>query len=301
MKKVGVIGLGNMGRPIARNIAQGGFEVTAYDLNPAAAEALTKYGAKAVGRPADVALGADLVITVLPDGPDVEGAVLGEEGVFTAAREGMVLADLSTVHPKVSLRLAEEGKKRGIGVLDAAMARSVPQAETGELVLMVGGSADDLAAARPVFDKIATDIHHCGPNGAGSTMKLVNNLLGGVAMAASCEALVLGLKAGLKPETMLDVLATTGGNNATLETLVRPKVLTRNFDPPSFALNLQYKDARLALELASDVGAALPIGALVQQLRTIVRARGHGNWDTAAIATVFEEMASAELRSSLNP
>ena len=298
MKRVGVIGLGNMGRPIARNIAGGGFQVTVYDLNRAAVEGLVAQGARAAERPADVAMGADLVITVLPDGPDVRAAMLGEDGVYTAAREGMVHADLSTVHPNVSRALAEEGRKRGVRVLDAAMARSVPQAESGELVLMVGGAAEDLAACRPVFDTIATDIHHCGPNGTGSTMKLVNNLLGGVAMAASCEALVLGIKAGLAPETMLAVLATTGGNNATLESLVRPKVLARNFEPPSFALNLQYKDARLALDLASDVGAALPIGALVQQLRSSVRARGRGTWDTAAIATVFEELAGAELKAT---
>jgi len=298
MKKVGVIGLGNMGRPIARNIARGGFEVAVYDINRAAVEALVAQGATAAERPVDVAMGADLVITVLPDGPDVEQAALGEEGFYAAAREGMVHADLSTVHPSVSRKLAEAGGKRGVRVLDAAMARSVPQAESGELVLMVGGAAEDLEACRPVFEKIATDIHHCGPNGTGSTMKLVNNLLGGVTMAASCEALVLGMKAGLAPETMLAVLATTGGNNATLESLVRPKVLARNFDPPSFALNLQYKDARLAIDLASDVGAALPIGALVQQLRSSARAKGRGTWDTAAIATIFEELAGAELRAT---
>jgi 3-hydroxyisobutyrate dehydrogenase-like beta-hydroxyacid dehydrogenase len=298
VKSIGVIGLGNMGRPIARNILKGGFEVAVYDLNQAAVQSLVEQGARAASRPADVAMGADLVLTILPDGPDVEQTVLGENGVFTSAREGMVLADLSTVNPAVSRRLADEGRKRNLKVLDAAMARSVEQAERGELVLMVGGTQEDLDACRPVFDQIATDIHFCGPNGTGATMKLINNLLGGVAMAASCEALLLGVKAGLAPETMLAVLGTTGGNNATLESLVRPKVLARNFEPPSFALNLQYKDARLALDLAAEVGATLPIGALVQQLRSVARARGRGGWDTAAIATVFEELDGAELRGS---
>src|SRR5215210_9328366 len=121
MKKVGVIGLGNMGRPIARNIAKGGFEVAVYDINRAAVEALVAQGATAAERPADVAMGADLVITVLPDGPDVLGAMLGEEGVYHAAREGMIHADFSTVHPKVSRELAEAGRTRGIRVLDTAM------------------------------------------------------------------------------------------------------------------------------------------------------------------------------------
>jgi 4-hydroxybutyrate dehydrogenase/sulfolactaldehyde 3-reductase len=297
MRRVGVIGLGNMGRPIAANILKGGFEVAVFDLNPAAVERLTSAGATAASRPAAVAMGADLVISVLPDGPDVERAALGEDGVFAAAREGMIFADFSTVHPKVSRHLAEEGRKRGIRVLDCAMGRSVPQAEAGTLILMVGGDAADLEACRPVFDKVASTIHHCGPNGAGAAMKLVNNLLAGVLVAASAEALLLGIKAGLSVETMLAVLATTNANNGTLEAAIRTKVLERAFEPPMFAMNLQHKDARLALELAGDVQMPLPIGATVQQLRESARAKGRGNWDASAIATILEELAGAELRA----
>ncbi len=298
VKKVGVIGLGNMGRPIARNIARGGFEVSAFDLNRTAAESLVEHGATVADRPVDVAMGADLVITVLPDGPDVLQAALGEDGLYSAAREGMVHADFSTVHPDVSRTLAEEGRKRGVRVLDAAMARTPVEAETGELVLMVGGDKADLDACMPVFGKIATDIHHCGPNGTGATMKLVNNLLGGVIVAANCEAMLLGVKAGLSPETMMQVLTTTGANNNMLRGPIPGKVLARNFEPPSFALNLQYKDARLALDLAADAGAALPIGALVQQIRSVARSKGRGGWDTAAIATVFEELDGVELKAT---
>ncbi len=298
MKTVGVIGLGNMGRPIARNIAQGGFEVAVYDINRAAVDALVQHGARAAERPADVAMGADLVITVLPDGPDVLGAALGEEGFYASAREGMVHADFSTVHPDVSRKLAAEAEQRGIRVLDSAMARSVAEAETGTLVLMVGGAKEDLEACRPVFAKVATDIHHCGPNGTGATMKLVNNMLGGVIAAVCAESLLLGIKAGLSPAVMMQVLSTTGANSAMLQGVVRNKMLTGAYQPPSFALNLQHKDARLALDLASDVGAALPIGALVQQIRAVARAKGRGTWDTASIATVFEELDSATLRPS---
>jgi 4-hydroxybutyrate dehydrogenase / sulfolactaldehyde 3-reductase len=296
MQKVGVIGLGTMGRPIARNIRRAGFDLAVYDLDAAAVRSLVDEGATAAARPADVAMGADLVISVLPDGPDVLGAMLGEEGVYHAAREGMVHADFSTVHPKVSLKLHEEAQARGIRVLDAAMARSVREAEAGTLVLMVGGAKEDLDACMPVFSKVATDIHHCGPNGTGSTMKLVNNLLGGVAAAASMEALLIGQKAGLAPETMLKVLATTGGNNAMLHGAIATKVLTGEYRTPAFALDLQYKDARLAMELAQDVGAPVLIGALVQQLRAVAKSKGLGRWDTTAIATVFEQLAGAELR-----
>jgi 3-hydroxyisobutyrate dehydrogenase-like beta-hydroxyacid dehydrogenase len=295
MKKVGVIGLGNMGRPIARNIVQAGFEVAVFDINEAAVRTLVGHGATGVERPADVAMGADLVITVLPDGPDVERVALGEDGVFTSGREGMIHADFSTVHPNVSRTLAAEGKKRGIRVLDAAMARSVAEAEKGELVLMVGGDGADLDACRPVFEKIATDIHHCGPNGTGSTMKLVNNMLGGVIAAVCAESLLLGVKAGLSTDVMMQVLSTTGANSAMLQGVVKNKMLTGAYEPPSFALNLQYKDARLALDLASDVGASLPVGALVQQLRSVARSKGRGTWDTASIATVFEELDGARL------
>jgi len=298
MRSVGVIGLGNMGRPIARNILRAGYAVAVYDLNPDAVRSLVDEGAVAAERPADVALGADLVITVLPDGPDVLAAMLGEEGVYHAAREGMIHADFSTVHPNVSRTLAEEGRKRGVRVLDTAMTRSVPQAEAGTLGLLVGGAAEDLEACRPVFEKVASTIHHCGPNGAGATMKLVNNMLAGTVAAASVEAMLLGVKAGLTPELMLSVLATTAANNGSLEPTIRGKVMQRAIETPVFALDLQYKDIRLALELGADVGAALPISAVIQQLRGSVRARGRGGWDSSAIATVFEELDGAELRAT---
>jgi 2-hydroxymethylglutarate dehydrogenase len=301
VQKVGVIGLGTMGRPIARNIRQAGFDVTVYDLNPQAVEYLVGFGATAAERPSDVAMGADIVISVLPDGPDVLQTMLGEEGVYYAARDGMIHADFSTVHPKVSLQLFEEGKKRGVHVLDSAMARSQAEAESGTLVLMIGGEKADVDAAMPVLSKVATDIHHCGPNGTGATMELVNNLLGGVIAAANAESLLLGVKAGLSPEVMYQVLSTTGGNSAMLHGMIKNKVLQRNFEPPSFALDLQYKDARLALELAGDVGAALPIGGLVQQLRASARGKGKGRWDTAAIATVWEELDGAILKASDAP
>ncbi|MDP8921866.1 MAG: NAD(P)-dependent oxidoreductase [Chloroflexota bacterium] len=297
MKKVGVIGLGNMGRPIARNIAKGGFEVAVYDINQQAVQSLVEQGATVAQRPADVAMGADLVITVLPDGPDVLNAMLGEEGVYHAAKQGMVHADFSTVHPKVSLQLHEEARSRGIRVLDAAMARSVAEAEVGTLVLMVGGAKEDLGACMPVFSKVATNIHHCGQKYKKKTKKLVNNLLGGVAAAASIEALLIGQKAGLSPEIMLQVLATTGGNNAMLHGAIKNKVLTGGYETPAFALDLQHKDARLAMELAADVGAPVLIGALVQQIRQVAKSRGLGRWDTTAIATVYEELAGTELRN----
>jgi 3-hydroxyisobutyrate dehydrogenase-like beta-hydroxyacid dehydrogenase len=298
MRKVGIIGLGNMGGPIARNIVRGGFEVTAYDLSQDAVQRLVDAGASAAARPADVALGADLVITVLPDGPDVLQAMLGEEGVYHAARPGMIHADFSTVHPKVSLSLAEEGHKRGVRVLDTAMTRSVPQAEAGTLGLLVGGDPNDLEACRPVFEKVASTIHYCGPNGSGATMKLVNNMLAGTIAAATVEALLLGVKAGLTPELMLSVLETTAANNGSLEPTVRRKILKRAIEQPIFALNLQYKDVRLALELGADVGAALPISAVVQQLRGVARAKGRGGWDSSAITTVFEELDGVELKAA---
>src|SRR5215216_4923458 len=232
VRRVGIIGLGNMGRPIARNVLRGGYEVAVYDLHPAAVQSLVGDGAVAASRPADVALGADLIISVLPDGPDVLGVMLGEEGVYHAAREGLIHADFSTVHPKVSRELAEAGRRRGIRVLDTAMTRSVPQAEAGTLGLLVGGAPEDLEACRPVLEKVASTIHYCGPNGAGATMKLVNNLLAGTVGAATIEALLLGVKAGLTPELMLSVLETTAANNGSLTGLIRGRVLKRDLEVP---------------------------------------------------------------------
>jgi 3-hydroxyisobutyrate dehydrogenase-like beta-hydroxyacid dehydrogenase len=298
VRRVAIIGLGNMGRPIARNVLRGGYEVAVYDSNPAAVQRLVEDGAVAAARPADLALGADLVISVLPDGPDVLGVMLGEEGVYDAAPEGLIHADFSTVYPKVSRELAQAGRWRGIRVLDTAMTRSVPQAEAGTLGLLVGGAPEDLGACRPVLETVASTIHYCEPNGDGATMKLVNNLLAGTIGAATIEALLLGVKAGLTPELMLAVFATTAANNGTLEPLIRGRVLKREIESPVFSLNLQHKDARLAQELASDVEAALPVSAVVQQLRAAVRAKGRGAWDSSAIVTVFEELDDAELRAT---
>ena len=287
-----------MGQPIARNILRGGFEVVVYDLNPAAVQRLVDERATAAARPADVATGADLVVSVLPDGPDVLQSMLSEEGVYHAAPERMVHADFSTVHPDVSRQLAEAGRTRGIRVLDAAMTRSMAHAEAGQLGLLVGGTVEDLEACRPVFEKVASTIHHCGPNGAGATMKLVNNLLAGTVAAATIEALLLGVKAGLTPELMLSVLETTAANNGSLSGLIRGRVLQRKLETPSFALNLQHKDVRLAQELAADVGAILSLSTIVQQLRTAARAQGRGGWDSSAIVTVFEELDHMERRAT---
>jgi len=298
VKQIGVIGLGNMGSRIARRILQSGrYDVAVYDIDPAAMERLVADGARACSRPSEVAMNADLVITVVPDGPDVEGVVLGEDGVFSAAREGMLYADFSTVHPKVSLHLAEEGSKRGVRVLDACMMRSVPQAEQGTLGLMVGGAADDLEACRPVFETLAIDIVHCGPNGAGAAMKVVNNMLAGVVMAATLEAMVLGAKAGISTDTMLEVFGLSNAKNGSIDATIKPTVLTRAFQPAHFALDLLHKDTRLALELANEVGAAVPVAAVVQQLRSAARAKGRGRWDSAAIATIYEELADIELHA----
>lgn len=298
MKRIGVIGLGNMGRPIARRIMGAGlYEVAVYDVDPAAVQALVAEGAIGCARPADVAMGADLVITVVPDGPDVEKVTLGEDGIYHAAREGMIHADFSTVHPKVSTYISGEGKKRGVRVLDACMMRSVPQAQAGTLGLMVGGAAEDLEACRPVFERIAVDIVHCGPNGAGAAMKVVNNMLAGVIMASTIEAMVLGAKAGVPIDVMLTVFGLSNAKNGSLDAAIKPTVLTRAFQPAHFALDLLHKDTRLALELANEVGAAVPVAAVVQQLRSAARAKGRGRWDAAAIATIFEELADIELRA----
>ena len=171
------------------------------------------------------------------------------------------------------------------------------EAEAGTLGLMVGGAADDLEACRPVFETLAIDIVHCGPNGAGAAMKGVNNMLAGVVMAATLEAMVLGAKAGISTDTMLEVFGLSNAKNGSIDATIKPTVLTRAFQPAHFALDLLHKDTRLALELANEVGAAVPVAAVVQQLRSAARAKGRGRWDSAAIATIYEELADIELHA----
>ena len=291
---VGLIGLGLMGHGIGKNLLNKGFALTVYDVAPAAVARLVALGATAAESPRGVAERAALVITVLPDGPQVEQTVLGPGGILAGARPGLVVIDCSTIDPAVTKQVGERLFAAGCGLVDAGMARSSQEAEEGRLLFMVGGRPEDLEKARPLLEATGTDIYYCGGPAAGITMKVINNLLNNTIMAADAEALVLGRKAGLDIEVMLNLLTHTASDNPHLHGLVPQQMLTGDFTP-GFKASMAHKDFRLAQNLAARLG--VPLFTLGQSLNlfSLVLARGFGDRSHSIVGKVLAELAGVKL------
>ena len=256
---VGFIGLGTMGAPMARNVLKGGHRLTVFDLNPAPMTALAAEGAAAAASPKAVAAASEIVITMLPDGPDVELAALGPGGIVEGIAAGAVYIDMSTIDPAVTRKVGAAMEKKGVAMIDSPVGKTAEFAVAGKLTLMVGGPAEVVARCRPVLDCMGTDFFHCGALGAGEAMKLVNNLLATVLLEASAEALVAGVKSGLTLETMLSVMKTTMAWNNQMAMAMQKRPLLGDFQP-GFMLKLAHKDCRLALQMYDSLGVSANAG-----------------------------------------
>jgi 4-hydroxybutyrate dehydrogenase/sulfolactaldehyde 3-reductase len=289
---VGVVGLGAMGGPMAsRLLDPGGFPVVACDRVPAQAVAVAARGAVVVATPAAVAAASDVVLTILPDDAAVVDAITGPGGVLERLDGGTVI-EMSTIDPGTSRRLHADVQAAGGRMLDAAMGRTSAHAERGELSLMVGGDADLLETWRPVLEPLATTITHCGPAGAGSTMKLVNNLLTTTIVAANAEALTLAERAGLSRDVVLRVLLAGAAANTHLAVTYQEKALAGDLSP-GFATRLAAKDLGLALGLATRSGVPVPVGAAAAQQMTLALARGHADDDFTSVLEALREVSAA--------
>ena len=288
---VGVVGLGAMGGPMtARLLDPGGFPVVACDRVAERADDAARHGAVTAATPAAVAAASDVVITMLPDDAAVVDAVTGPDGVLEAL-EGGTLIEMSTIDPATSRRLHEQVRDAGGRMLDAAVGRTSAHAVRGELSLMVGGDADLLEAWRPVLEPMATTITHCGPAGAGSTMKLVNNLLTTTIVAANAEALTLAERAGLPQDVVLRVLLAGAAANTHLAVTYQEKALAGDLTP-GFATRLAAKDLGLALGLATRSGVPVPVGAAAAQQMTLALARGHADDDFTSVLAALREVSA---------
>jgi len=286
---VGVVGLGAMGGPMAARLLEpGGFGVVACDRLPERVEAVVGRGATSAPTPAAVAAAADVVITMLPDDAAVVEAVTGADGVLEGLAGG-TLIEMSTIDPATSRRLHAEVAAAGGRMLDAAVGRTSAHAVRGELSLMVGGDADELEACRHVLEPMATTITHCGPAGAGTTMKLVNNLLTTTIVAANAEALTLAERAGLPRDVVLRVLLAGAAANTHLAVTYQEKALADDLSP-GFATRLASKDLGLALGLATRSGVPVPVGAAAAQLMTLALARGHADHDFTSVLAALREV-----------
>jgi 2-hydroxy-3-oxopropionate reductase len=283
---IGFIGLGVMGAPMAENLVKAGFDVIGHTRRPGGADRLIAAGGRGSTSLAEVAAGADVVITMLPDSPDV-GAVVPE--VLEHARPGVLLIDMSTISPQVARTLAAAAAGRGGRMLDAPVSGGEQGAIEGNLSIMVGGAAADVEAAGPVLDAVGTTVVHVGPAGAGQLVKAANQLVVAGTIELIAEAVVLLEASGVDPAAGLRVLSGGLAGSRVLE--VRgPNMLAHDFRP-GFAIDLHHKDLGIALAAARDAGAVVPLGAVVAQLMAALRAQGDGGLDHTALLRGVERLS----------
>ncbi|MEV6643973.1 2-hydroxy-3-oxopropionate reductase [Amycolatopsis sp. NPDC051371] len=287
--KLGFIGLGVMGAPMAAHLVAAGHEVSGYDVTPAAGEKLEAAGGRAATGVADAVAGADVVVTMLPNHPQVEEVVLAAGGVLEAADPGTLLIDMSTIRPETSIAVAEAARDKKIRVLDAPVSGGQAGAEQASLSIMVGGSEEDFEAAKPVFDALGKTVVHVGPHGAGQVVKAANQLVVGGIYGLVAEAIVLLEASGVDALTGLDVLAGGLAGSRILE-LKRKSMVERQF-APGFRIDLHHKDMGIALAAARQADVALPLTGLVAQLIAAGRAMGHGSLDHSALLKVVEQLS----------
>jgi len=293
-RRVGLIGLGIMGQPMACNLLRAGFELMVATRTPgkaasfAAAQSSRGLISAAEG-PAEVAAASDVIIIMVTDTPDVEAIAQGEQGVLAKAQPGTIIIDMSTISPDATRRLAIEASKRGLYWLDAPVSGGEKGAIEGTLTIMVGGEVEALERARPVLEAMGRRVTHFGPAGNGQAAKLCNQILVAGNILAVAEALTFGTKCGLDLPTLHQALTGGAANSWALEVLGK-KIIDRDFKP-AFMVRLQQKDLRLVLDAAYNNHTPLPTAALAQQLFLTLQAEGHGEEGTQALARVFERMA----------
>ncbi len=293
-EKIAFVGLGIMGKPMAKNLMKAGYELYVYDLFPDPVAELEKEGAKGCKSAAEASSNTNITITMVQDGPQAESAILGENGVSDGASEGHLVVDMSSIAPGVSQRIGAGCKEKGINFLDAPVSGGEPFAISGELAIMVGGSADDFEQAKPLFDILGKSAILCGKHGAGQVTKLANQICVGANIHALAEALALAAKSGVNPETVYKAIQ-GGLAGSNVINAKAPMMVDRNFEP-GFRIELHYKDINNAMEAARDLNIPLQVTANLQQVLTSLVTKGEGKSDHSAIAKHVEDLAGVEIK-----
>jgi 3-hydroxyisobutyrate dehydrogenase len=290
---VGFIGLGNMGRPMALNLVKHGFPLVVHDIDPAKLEPLRARGAAVAESPERVAAAADRTISMVETTTQAEAVVAGEHGIIRSAASGHIVISMSTIDPFVARRLADALAARGVAMLDAPVSGGTERAESGELSIIVGGAAETFEASRDLFKAMGTKIFHVGGLGQGLAMKLVNNMLVQVNTVAVAEALVMGVKAGLDPRTIYEVVRVSTGTSSAFERRV-PRILARDFSPTG-TVDISFKDQELETAFAKQLGVPVFLANVSQQVYQMARAAGLGKQDGTAIIQVLERLAGVRV------
>lgn len=294
--RIGFIGLGIMGRPMSKHLLHKGFPLVVHNRSQGAVDELVGLGAERAASPREVAERCDVIVTMLPNSPDVESVVMGKDGVMEAARPGQLLIDMSTINPIVSRKIGDTLATIGAAMLDAPVSGGERGAIDATLSIMVGGAASDFERAQPIFETLGKTITHLGPLGAGGFTKLANQIIVAINLSALGEALTFGTKAGVDPEKMFRALAGGLAGSRCLDQK-QEKILNGDF-APGFKIDLHYKDLNLIGEAARSVGTPVPIAALVEQLFCALRVRGRGGLDHSGVVTLYEDLAGVQVRRS---
>jgi 2-hydroxy-3-oxopropionate reductase len=289
MTAVAFVGLGIMGAPMARNLIAAGHEVIGVNRSRPAVDRLVEAGGRAAGGVAEAVAGADVVITMLPDSPDVEAVALGQDGIYANAKPGTLHVDCSTIRPDVAVRLAAEGSARRLAVVDAPVSGGEAGAVEGSLSIMVGGAEADVERARPLLAAMGTTIVRVGPAGAGQTVKAANQLLVAGTIELVAEAIVFLEVHGVDTTAAVEVLSGGLAGNAIL-TRKAPNMIARNFTP-GFRVELHHKDMGIVTAAAREAGVAIPLGSHVAGLIGTLAAQGHGGLDHGALLKLVDQLS----------
>jgi len=292
---VGFVGLGNMGRPMALNLVKHGFSLVVHDIDKTKVDPLRARGAAVADSPERVAAATERTICMVETTAQAEAVIAGERGIVQGATRGHVVICMSTIDPFAAQRLAGVLAARGVAMLDAPVSGGTVRAASGELSIIAGGDAATFEACRDVFKAMGTNLFHVGPLGHGLAMKLVNNMLIQVNRVAVAEALVLGVKAGLDPRMIYDVVRVSTGTSFAFETGV-PKILARDFSPGG-TVDITYKDQELETAFAKQLGVPLLLANVTQQLYQMARAAGLNKEDGLAVVKVLERLAGVEVKA----
>jgi 3-hydroxyisobutyrate dehydrogenase len=295
-EKIGFVGLGMMGLPMARNLIDDGYEVTVFDLDKATIEKAEVFGATPKESGAQVAEVSSIIITMVPDSPHVEAAIAGASGIIKGISRGSILIDMSTISPETGKKMARLLSGKGAGFIDAPVTGGVMGAETGTLSILVGGDAETVERALPVLNVLGDNVTHMGPVGSGHTAKIANQILGAATLAGIGEAFVLAKKAGLNLQIFFEAVSKGAGQSWLLD-ICGPQILSGDFTPGFMVKHMQ-KDLRLAEETGAQTGTSLPTTNLVAQLYRSIQAEGPDavNQGAQALVKTIEKLSNAQAR-----
>jgi len=295
-KKIGFIGLGTMGMVMSRRLMAAGYPLTVWNRTEATAEPLLKEGATWAGSPAKVAAVSDIVFTMVSDSAASEAVICGPDGILDGAKPGLIVIDSASIAPEASQAHAERAQAKDVIVMDAPVSGGPKVAEKGGLGIMVGGPEEAFKICEPILSELGKMVLYTGGSGNGTTLKLIANLVMGVAIQASAEALVLAAKVGIPPQVVIDITSLPGTGPQTGAMATRgPRMIKRNFFPPHFSANNMDKDLTGAMRLAEKYGVSLPTVSAAREVLRAVKSQGNGHIDSSSVVTILEAMANTKV------